>query len=52
MTSGVPAGLAPSPAQPTGSFTLPVNGSQMDRDFGYTNTSGKAVIGDLVWHDA
>ncbi|GBC61613.1 hypothetical protein DENIS_2575 [Desulfonema ishimotonii] len=50
VTDGVPTGLDPS-ANPTDIFTLPVNGSQLDRDFGYTNTSSTAVIGDLVWHD-
>ncbi|RLC01388.1 MAG: hypothetical protein DRI57_31165, partial [Deltaproteobacteria bacterium] len=47
----VPGGLTNS-FTPPGSITINPGDSYLDADFGYKNTSGKAIIGDTVWSDA
>ncbi len=46
----IPAGLVSSYIPPA-LITINTGDNNRDADFGYKNTSGKAVIGDLVWND-
>ena len=46
----IPAGLVSSYVPPA-LITINSGDNNRDADFGYKNTSGKAIIGDLVWND-